>query len=166
MREKYLPLSRWRNYRREQCDNARRAASHCREEEEAGTAAAAAVRKRLRGRGSGWLPRAVAAGRRLASFFGSDSIWRKARAPGRPAVSPSMWRVMPLSLRPRPPCCASWSAIYGTIAASTSARLLAADVVAVEARVPGRHHPGVVVGLAAEHHAVDVLEVRAISSRS
>lgn len=40
-----------------------------------------------------------------ASFFGSDMTWRKFRAPGSPAMRPSMWRVMLLSLSPR----AAWA---------------------------------------------------------
>ncbi len=40
------------------------------------------------------------AGLPLASFTGSDRIWRKRRAPGKPLISPSMWRVMPCIFRP------------------------------------------------------------------
>ena len=46
----------------------------------------------------------------VASLAGSDRTWRKLRAPGKPAMMPSMWRVMLFSFRPRAPCwaiCAS-----------------------------------------------------------
>lgn len=45
-----------------------------------------------------------------ASRAGSDITWRKLRAPGNPAMMPSMWRVMLFNFRPRAPCwaiCAS-----------------------------------------------------------
>lgn len=41
-----------------------------------------------------------------ARRVGSDITWRKLRAPGRPAMMPSMWRVIVLSLSPRCPCSA------------------------------------------------------------
>ncbi len=44
-----------------------------------------------------------------ASLVGSDMIWRKLRAPGSPAIRPSMWRVMLLSLSPRAACRSSWA---------------------------------------------------------
>lgn len=43
------------------------------------------------------------AGLPLASLAGSDSICRKRRAPGKPVMNPSMWRVMPCIFRPLPP---------------------------------------------------------------
>ena len=57
-----------------------------------------------------------------ASFFESDRVWRKPRAPGRFCIRPSMWRVMLLSFS-RPASFSSCALIYGIIASSTCSRV-------------------------------------------
>ena len=82
--------------------------------------------------------------------------WRQLRAPGRPWRRPSMWRAMALH---GVPCCGG---LARHVVAHLRFDLLAGQVAGQpppkNAR-PTRQPPGVVIGLAADHHAVQLVQL-------
>ena len=89
------------------------------------------------------------------SAGGPTTPGASAAHPAWPCHRPSMWRAAWLQgtpLAPGAPC-------RPPSARSTSARSRGRAGIAEETCVPLRHAPGVVVGLAADHHAVDMLQM-------